>query len=79
MNDYFFPRTLLSRGLTEFSMHIYNRWGQEIFVSNTLDGRGWDGKLNDVPQPEGVYIFVIDATFKDGQHEHHQGNVSLLR
>jgi len=79
INDYFFPRTLLTRGLTEFSMRIFNRWGQEIFATTTLDGRGWDGKFNDVAQPEGVFVYVIDAKFKDGQHEHHQGNVTLLR
>jgi gliding motility-associated-like protein len=60
-------------------MNIYNRWGQLIFETSALDGRGWDGKLNDIPQPEGVYVYVIDAIFKDGQKEHHQGNVTLLR
>ncbi len=79
VNDYFFPRQLLSRGLTTFSMNIYNRWGQLIFETTTLDGRGWDGRFNNVMQPEGVYIFAIDAIFKDGQKEHHQGNVTLLR
>jgi gliding motility-associated-like protein len=79
INDYFFPRQLLSRGLTKFSMSIYNRWGQLIFESHSLDGRGWDGQLNNVPQPEGVFVFTIDAEFKDGQKEHHQGNVTLLR
>jgi len=79
LNDYFFPRQLLTAGLTTFSMQIFNRWGQLIFTSTSLDGRGWDGRLNDVPQPEGVYVFIIDATFKDGQREHHQGNITLLR
>jgi gliding motility-associated-like protein len=79
LNDYFFPRQLLTAGLSTFSMQIFNRWGQLIFTSTSLDGRGWDGRLNDVPQPEGVYVFIIDATFKDGQREHHQGNVTLLR
>jgi gliding motility-associated-like protein len=79
LNDYFFPREYLTKGLTSFSMDIYNRWGQLIFQTNSIDGKGWDGKLNDVPQPVGVYVYVIDATFKDGQKEHHQGNVSLLR
>jgi gliding motility-associated-like protein len=79
VNDYFFPRQLLTRGLTSFSMNIYNRWGQLIFETTSLDGRGWDGKFNDVPQPEGAYVYIIDATFKDGQKEHHQGNVTLLR
>lgn len=79
MNDYFFPRQWLTRGLTSFSMSIYNRWGQEVFTTNTLDGSGWDGKFNGVDQPVGVYVYVIDGMFKDGQKEHHQGNVTLLR
>jgi hypothetical protein len=35
--------------------------------------------MNGQEQPEGVYIYVIDAAFKDGQKEHHQGNVTLMR
>jgi gliding motility-associated-like protein len=79
INDYFFPRNLLTRGLTTFGMQIYNRWGQLIFETTSLTGAGWDGKMNGVNQPEGVFVYVIDATFKDGQKEHHQGNVTLLR
>ena len=79
LNDYFFPRQYLTSGLTSFSMSIYNRWGQLVFSSTTLDGRGWDGKFNGVDQIEGVYVYIIDATFRDGQKEHHQGNVTLLR
>ena len=79
VNDYFYPRQFLTKGLTTFSMNIYNRWGQLVFTTSTTDGRGWDGSFNGVPQPEGVFVYVIDATFKDGQKEHHQGNVTLLR
>lgn len=79
INDYFFPRTLLSKGLATFSMEIYNRWGQLVFATTNTEGRGWDGRFNDVMQPEGVYVFVIDATFIDGEKEHHQGNVTLLK
>ncbi len=79
LNDYFFPRQYLTSGLTSFKMNIYNRWGQMIFESTSLDGRGWDGKFNETDQPEGVYVYIIDATFRDGQKEHHQGNVTLLR
>ncbi len=79
INDYFYPRQLLSKGLINFKMDIYNRWGQLIFTTNTLDGRGWDGNFNGVPQPEGVYIYVIDAQFKDAEHTHRQGNITLLR
>ena len=79
INDYFFPRSLLASGLTSFKMNIYNRWGQQIFESTSLDGSGWDGRLNGMPQPSGVYVYTIDVTFKDGQKENHKGNVTLMR
>ena len=78
-NDYFFPRGLLTRGLTSFRMDIFNRWGQQIFSTNSTEGKGWDGKFNNVPQPEGVFVYRIEATFKDGQIEKHTGNVTLIR
>ncbi len=79
MNDYFYPRQYLTKGLTSFKMSIYNRWGQLLFETTSLNGSGWDGKFNDVDQPEGVYVYVIDARFHDGQKEHHQGNITLIR
>ncbi len=79
INDYFYPRQALSSGLTSFRMQIFNRWGQLIFDANSLEGRGWDGRLNDVDQPEGVYVYIIEGTFHDGQKERHQGNVTLIR
>ena len=78
-NDYFFPRQMLTKGVSSFKMNIYNRWGQVVYETTNTDGRGWDGTFNGVPQPEGVYVYMIDATFKDGQIEHHQGNITLLR
>jgi gliding motility-associated-like protein len=79
INDYFLPRPRLAKGLTTFKMDIYNRWGQLVFSSENVEGRGWDGRMNGVDQPEGVYVYVIDATFRDGQMEHRQGNVTLMR
>lgn len=78
-NDYFFPRQLLSRSVTSFKLTIFNRWGQTIFETAAIDGRGWDGKFNNTEQPEGVYIYLIDVLFADGVKEHYQGNVTLLR
>ena len=79
LNDFFLPRQWLSRGVTTYKMLIFNRWGQEIFSTTNINGRGWDGKFNGVDQPQGVYVYVIDVTFKDGRSEHKQGNVTLLR
>jgi gliding motility-associated-like protein len=79
INDYFFPRQLLSRGLVYFKLNIYNRWGELIFQTTSLDGCGWDGNFNGIPQPEGVFVYIIDAGFKDNEQFQRKGNLTLLR
>lgn len=79
INETFIPRPLLGRGFTEFKMTVYNRWGQEIFVTTNFEGRGWDGKFNGVDQPVGVYIYMIDLVLKNAASEHYEGNVTLIR
>lgn len=78
-NDYYLPRQLLSRSISEFKMIIFNRWGQKVFESATLNGRGWDGKFNGQDQPQGVYVYQIDVSFDNGAKEHYTGNLTLLR
>jgi gliding motility-associated-like protein len=79
VNDYFFPRQLLTSGATAFSMQIFDRWGVLLFETTNTNGRGWDGKFNNIPQPEGVYIYLINVSFKNGVTEKFKGNVTLLR
>jgi gliding motility-associated-like protein len=79
INDYFFPRPLLAQGLATFKMEIYNRWGEVIFATENIEGSGWDGKYNNIPQPQGVYVYIIEATFQDGEKEYHKGNITLIR
>ncbi|WP_276131717.1 gliding motility-associated C-terminal domain-containing protein [Polluticoccus soli] len=79
LDDYFLPRQILSKGVKNFSMTIFNRWGQKVFETSTIDGRGWDGMFNNEPQPLGVYIYQIAVTFKNNVSENYTGNVTLLR
>jgi gliding motility-associated-like protein len=79
VNDYFYPRQLLSSGVTAFSMAVYDRWGQKIFETTATDGRGWDGKFNGKDQPMGVYIYQIAVVLKNGRAENYNGNVTLVR
>jgi gliding motility-associated-like protein len=79
VNDYFFPRNLLSSGVTKFSMQIYDRWGEKVFDTDNIDGRGWDGRFNGKEQPVGVYVYVIDVTINGERQEKYNGNISLLR
>jgi gliding motility-associated-like protein len=47
-------------GYSEFLLHIYNRWGDEIFYSEDPK-KGWNGKFknsgNDLP--EGTYFYTV--------------------
>lgn len=79
INDYFFPRELLTKSVVTFDMAVYNRWGQQVYRTDKITGQGWDGTVNGQPQPSGVYIYSIDVTFKDGMIEQHKGNITLLK
>ena len=78
-NDYFFPRQYLSKGVTAFTLSIFNRWGQKVFETTKADGRGWDGKFNGKEQPNGVYIYQIEVFYTNGRSEKYSGNVTLIR
>lgn len=79
VNDYFLPRQLLSHGAVSFHMTIWNRWGESVFETSSLNGRGWDGKFNGKDQPMGVYLYGIKVVFKNGRQEEYTGNVTLIR
>lgn len=79
LNDYFSPKSLLSANLSGFHMQIFNRWGQKIFETTTTDSPGWNGHFNNVLQPVGVYIYMIEASFEQGKSELYKGNVTLIR
>ncbi|MEZ4828616.1 MAG: gliding motility-associated C-terminal domain-containing protein [Bacteroidia bacterium] len=45
-------------GFESYSLHIYNRWGQEVFGSTNPD-EAWDGRTGGRSNPEGVYVWVL--------------------
>ncbi len=47
-----------SFGSSQIAVNIYNRWGEIIFISNDINGF-WDGKINGIDCPEGIYIAYI--------------------
>lgn len=58
-------------GMTEYHLRIFNRWGELVWQSSTLDmngapAEGWDGTFRGQPAPQGVYIWDISARFIDG-------------
>jgi len=79
VNDYFFPHSLLSRGVRGFHMQVFNRWGQLVYETKRTSGSGWDGTINGQPLSQGVFIYLIEAGFENGKTEIYQGNVTLMR
>jgi len=61
----------------EFS--IYNRWGQLVYQTKDMN-RGWDGIYNNMPQPGGVYVYLVKYTysFLPGTH-YKKGTFVLIR
>ncbi|CAN5199057.1 hypothetical protein BH09BAC2_BH09BAC2_19400 [soil metagenome] len=59
-------------------MHIFNQWGQEIFVSMDVN-KGWDGTSKSKSQPSGVYVFTVKVIFDDGSYLTKKGSVILIR
>jgi len=66
-------------GIKEFSLKIFNRWGEEIF--ETVDPKiGWDGTYPDGKNAEqGVYLWSVFAKGMNDKPIQKQGTLNLIR
>lgn len=55
-NDYFIPVGINKD--YSYEMVILNRWGETVFHTNNPDIY-WDGTLNEIPVPQGVYVYLL--------------------
>lgn len=75
-NDVFLP---ITRGVEEFSLQIFDRWGTLIFES-TNKNFGWDGyDRNGRLMPAGVYVYKLTLRLSNGQRTTKLGDVTLIR
>ena len=74
-NDVFF---LFARGVVEFDMAIFNRWGELIFRSNDVKV-GWDGYFNGKLCQQDTYVWKVSMGFFDGRKYNNTGSVTLLK
>lgn len=58
---------------------IFNRWGEKIFESHDLYGRGWDGYSRGAPSPIGTYVYKIQLLTPAGIKHDFIGHVNLIR
>jgi len=76
INDYF---QAYGTNMDDFSMYIFNRWGDLIFESTDIN-TPWDGKPKDSDKivPQGVYIYKISFKDLQGRDFMHIGHVTLV-
>ena len=77
-NDVFFDGTPMLN-VTSFDMQIFNRWGQNIYTTDSFF-RPWDGYMsNGDPSPEGLYTYKIKINSVKGKYYEFTGSFSLIR
>lgn len=57
LNDTF---GLIGEGITEYTIQIFNRWGNLVFESKNLKNQ-WDGTYHNEKSEIGVYVYKISA------------------
>ncbi|MBS1557631.1 MAG: gliding motility-associated C-terminal domain-containing protein [Bacteroidetes bacterium] len=76
-NNYIFLPQV--RGIEEFNLQIYDRWGNLIFESNNQTV-GWDGyDQNGRLMHAGVYVYKLTLRLSDQQRTTQIGDVTLIR
>jgi gliding motility-associated-like protein len=65
-------------GITSLEFVVYNRWGNKVFETTTLD-TCWDGKYQGTFAEAGVYAYVIKIVYKDKSRIEKHGTVTLVR
>ena len=76
-NDDFRVFYTLGAEVTDYTMTVYNRWGQRIFVSSNID-EAWDGTKDGTPQNTDTYLYL--TTFRlNGAEVTSEGQFSLIR
>lgn len=60
----------------ESQLSIYNRWGQQLYFGDALEG--WDGRVSGEIVPDGVYVYKVTALYRQRRIEK-SGTLLLLR
>lgn len=75
LNDWFGP---IGKVPNEFMMQVYDRNGTLFFKSSSTYNR-WDGKVNGIIQPNGIYIYLVQYKDMKGKINLKKGTLALIR
>ncbi|MFN7012893.1 MAG: gliding motility-associated C-terminal domain-containing protein [Bacteroidia bacterium] len=63
--------------IKNLSCRIYNRWGEELYKWDGIDGK-WDGKYKNTNVSDGVYFYLLDIEWMNGRQETKSGHITLI-
>lgn len=69
---------LHGRGIESFTLKIFDRIGEKVFETSDID-KGWDGKLHGLPMNDGVFVYVLDISFCNGEVKKVHGDITLVK
>ncbi|NEN22723.1 T9SS type B sorting domain-containing protein [Cryomorpha ignava] len=75
INDIFKP---IAVNIENFEMRIYNRLGELVFQSNSLNN-GWNGGMDGYYCPDDIYNYVIEYSYHTTEVKVQRGFVTLVR
>ena len=64
--------------IQNFIIHIYDRWGEEVFQSGNPDFC-WEGTYKGKPMDAAVFVYFIEAKLTTSEEIVRKGNISLIR
>ena len=65
-------------GMTNMSFKIFDRWGEKVFESTSLE-YGWDGTYKNKQMNSDVFMYTLDGFLSSGLEVKKKGNVTLMR
>ncbi|MBN3520915.1 gliding motility-associated C-terminal domain-containing protein [Algoriphagus lutimaris] len=76
LNDVFIPKM---KAVSNFSMEVFNTWGERMFMTTNQESQGWDGTYKGQALPAGNYLYKITYTNTAGENQSRSGGITLIR
>lgn len=78
-NDTFLPRGTYWDP-AKFNLHIFDRWGNLIFVSTDVN-QGWDGNVKGGSKlvESDVYVWTVEISDQSGEKHYYTGSVTVVK
>jgi gliding motility-associated-like protein len=85
LNDHF--QIYAGNGVARIrSMRVFDRWGELVFERLNLDptpypdpSNGWDGTFRGRTMAAGVYVYLAEVEFQDGEVILYRGDIAIVR